>query len=62
MGFEGGGTAIYQITASVVKLSFKREPLPLRHLNLNVSADLGKNHITSSTIRMFLVWVKLLRK
>lgn len=45
---DGGGLATYQITAKVVKLSLWTGWAGLRILNINVSADQGKQSITTS--------------
>lgn len=46
-GVEGGGLAIYQITASVVRnvaleIDHQLPPVRLHRLEINVSADQGK--------------------
>lgn len=51
MDIDGGGMAIYQITASIVNLAFRGVwsqliPLQLHHVDINVSADQGKKPMT----------------
>lgn len=55
---DGGGMAIYQITASIVNLAFRGIrsqliALPLHHVDINVSADQGKKPVTHCITTIF---------
>lgn len=57
MDSEEGGMSVYQITASLVRFSWRldQEPAHFRNLDINVSADPGKSPITSHVTKMLHV-------